>query len=80
MTPPYADYTVDMASMIDIAGLYNNHLAAFTARTGHGLCDLAAGLPPSRQLYDDLHFTDDGAQRVAELVLPCVQRALRTRR
>ena len=40
--------------------------------------DVAAGVTPSLQVfYDDMHFTDAGAARVAELVLPCVVQALR---
>ncbi len=73
MTPPYASYGLDLPSMVHIAQLYRQHLKDFAAREGHGLCDLAAGMPPQRELYyDDMHFTDLGAQRVADLVRPCV--------
>lgn len=80
MTPPYADYTLDLDSMTHIASVYNRQLADFAAQGGHGLCDLASQMQPEhRFFYDDIHFTDDGAQKVAELVAPCVQRMLQGR-
>lgn len=77
MTPPYANYTLDLESMAHIAALYNAHLKEFAAQGGHRLCDVASSMPAERRFfYDDIHFTDDGAQRVAELLLPCVKSAL----
>lgn len=77
MTPPYADYTLDMASMVHIAALYNAFLKDFAAKGGHGLCDVASQMPSERRFfYDDIHFTDDGAQRLAELISPCVKQML----
>lgn len=77
MTPPYASYTLDLGSMMHVAALYNRFLAELAQRDGHALCDVATGMEPSiRLFYDDMHYTDDGAARVAELVLPCVERQL----
>lgn len=77
MTPPYTDYTLDLASMSGIGNLYNEFLVGFARRHGVPLCDVAAGVTPSLQVfYDDMHFTDIGASRVAELVLPCVVQVL----
>jgi len=81
MTPPWATYTLDFESMIQIASLYNEFLKSFAAQEGHPLCDLAPGMEPSPKFfYDDLHFTDEGARRVADLVLPCALKALEGRR
>lgn len=81
MTPPWATYTLEFESMADIASLYNEFLKSFAAREGHPLCDLAPGMEPSPKFfYDDLHFTDEGARRVADLVLPCALKALEGRR
>ncbi len=81
MTPPWATYTLDFESMADIASLYNEFLKSFAAQEGHPLCDLAPGMEPSPKFfYDDLHFTDEGARRVADLVLPCALKALEGRR
>jgi len=81
MTPPDATYTLDLESMIHIASLYNEFLRSFAAREGHPLCDLAAGMEPlPRYFTDDMHFTDDGARRIAELVLPCALMALEGKR
>ena len=77
MVPPYADYGLELDSMSQIARIYNVHLADFARRAGHGLCDLAAGMPPQQVLfYDDMHFTDEGAARVAELAAGCVRQML----
>lgn len=77
MTPPWATYTLDFESMVHIASLYNEFLKSFAAEEGHPLCDVAPGMEPSPEFfYDDLHFTDEGARRVASLVLPCALKAL----
>jgi len=77
MTPPWATYTLDFGSMAHIASLYNEFLKSFAAQEGHPLCDLAPGLEPLPEFfYDELHFTDEGARRVADLALPCVLKAL----
>lgn len=73
MTPPWAAYTLDLESMNRIASLYNDFLRSFAKQEGHPLCDLAAEVQPlPAYFYDDLHFTDEGARHVAELVVPCV--------
>ena len=77
MTPPWATYTLDLESMTYIASLYNEFLKSFAAQEGHPLCDLAPGMEPlPKFFYDDLHFTDEGARRVADLALSCVLKAL----
>jgi hypothetical protein len=77
MTPPYADYGLKIESMAQVARLYNAHLMRFAAGRGHGLCDAAAGMPPEQRFfYDDMHYTDEGAARMAEVVAPCVRAAL----
>jgi lysophospholipase L1-like esterase len=81
MTPPETTYTLDLESMIHIASLYNEFLRSFAAREGHPLCDLAAGMEPLPEYFtDDIHFTDDGARRIAEMVLPCALKALEGKR
>jgi len=81
MTPPWATYTLDFESMAHIASLYNELLKSFTAQEGHPLCDLAAGIEPlPRFFYDDMHFTDEGSRRIADLVLPCALKALEGKR
>src|SRR6267143_4749173 len=81
MTPPTATFTLDFESMAYIASLYNEFLKSFTAQEGHPLCDLAAGIEPlPRFFYDDMHFTDEGSRRIADLVLPCALKALEGKR
>ena len=74
MTPPYEPYGLELASMAQIAKLYNDHLGAFARNAGQPFCDLAAGMKAERvNYYDDMHYTDAGAARVAELVAACVR-------
>jgi lysophospholipase L1-like esterase len=81
MTPLEATYSLDFESMTHIASLYNEFLKSFAAQEGHPLCDLAAGIEPlPRFFFDDLHFTDEGARHIADLVLPCVLKALEGKR
>ena len=78
MTPPWADYGLEIESMAHMGRLYNAHLVRFAQDGGHGLCDAAAGMPPEQTLfYDDMHYTDEGAARMAELIAPCVRAALK---
>lgn len=74
MTPPYASYTLDIESMAHIAALYNRHMLDFARQAGHPSCDIAPGVAASyAHFFDDMHYNETGAQRVAELVAPCVQ-------
>jgi len=73
MTPPYAGYTLDLGSMIQIATHYNAFLLDMARRDGHVSCDIAPSIPAREEyFFDDMHFTDAGAQRVAQQLLPCV--------
>ena len=74
MTPPYASYTLDLESMAHIAALYNRHILGFAKTAGHPGCDIAPGVAASyANFFDEMHYNETGAQRVAELVAPCVQ-------
>lgn len=74
MNPPFADYALDLQSMAHIASLYNDHLVRFAGQAGHGLCDVAAAVPPSAELFlDEIHITDAGARMLATLLLTCVR-------
>lgn len=78
MTPPFADYGLELASMAHVAQLYNGYLLGFAARRNLASCDLAADMPPDPQLfYDDMHYTDEGARRVAGIVSRCVEPVVR---
>ena len=67
--------------MTYIASLYNEFLKSFAAQEGHPLCDLTPGMEPlPKFFFDDLHFTDEGARRVADLVLRCALKALEGKR
>lgn len=77
MTPPYADYTLDLGSMQHIAQLYNDYLRSQATQHGFRVCDLAAGMKPTLDsFYDDVHFNTQGAATVAELLYPCILREI----
>jgi lysophospholipase L1-like esterase len=81
MTPPNADYTLDLASLEALADLYNGHVVATGRELGMPVCDVAGGIEPSfRHLYDEVHLNLAGSRRLAELLVPCVAAALAERR
>ena len=56
---------------------FNAVIRRVAASTGSTLIDLAAAHPWSRnELYDGLHFNDDGSERVAEIVADALQPVL----
>lgn len=78
MTPPAANYTLDIANLQKVAGVYNGWLRAH-AQGGHSaFCDAAAGLPPTTQYFtDDCHYNENGARRMAEILERCLLEARR---
>ena len=77
MTPPNADYTLDLASLEAIADLYNRHLVQTGRELGIPVCDVADGIEPSfHHLYDEVHLNLEGSRRLAELLAPCVAAAV----
>jgi len=73
MTPPQQSYTLTFDSMIHLAHLYNTYLLDQARRRGHATCDVADALPASPDIfYDDMHFTEAGSRRVAEIVTSCL--------
>lgn len=73
MTPPNQKYTLDFQSMRHLASLFNNFLVRFSADNGHYVCDAAAKLPPSYDVfYDDCHFNTNGAAMMSDIVSNCV--------
>ena len=73
MTPPNKEYTLDFESMKYIASLYNSHLLQFGEEREHFVCDAAAILPASYDVfYDDCHFNTNGAVMMSNVVADCV--------
>ena len=73
MTPPFADYTLSMADMINLSRVYNDWMAQAVKSNGLTFCPLAAKVPATLDyLIDDCHFNENGARRVAEVVTACL--------
>ena len=73
MTPPNTVYTLDLPSMVTIAGTYNRFLLKLAADNGHPSCDLASQIESSlNYFYDDCHFNQQGAREVAMQLHRCV--------
>jgi lysophospholipase L1-like esterase len=72
MTPPNANFRLDLNSLQHIAALYNEWLIEFACLERMPFFDLAAHVPKSEEyMYDDVHFTEHGAKKVAQaLSLP----------
>jgi hypothetical protein len=61
----------------DILELYNDVTRGVGQEKGLAVIELARSLPKtSRFFYDFVHFTDEGAQAVAEIVAPSLCRVL----
>lgn len=74
MTPPNRGYTIDFASMVYTAKLYNEYLSQFASENLSPICDLAAKLPADESVFfDDMHFNESGAQKVSDIVYGCVE-------
>lgn len=77
MTPPNVEYTLDIASLIEIAKLYNNELKTIATSNGIYFCDIAKQIHPTTEFfYDDVHFNEKGSVKVASSVLECVTSVL----
>ena len=75
MTPPNADFTLDLESMNHISTFYNLWLERFASEQGISFCHLAGGLPPNEAVfYDDLHFNEQGSKEVAQIIFDCLRR------
>lgn len=73
MTPPNTEYTVDLESLGHTASVYNDFLLDSAKDAGIAHCDLAGKMEASTAtLYDDCHFNEGGAVRVAEILETCV--------
>lgn len=75
MTPPFQDYTLSLDATRQTARLYNAWLAQTAKANGVRFCAVAGRVPPTTEFFfDDCHFNERGAQRVAELVADCLLR------
>lgn len=73
MTPPNENYTLPLEDMRAIANLYNNWLINFSLKNTMNSCDLAIKVPPTTAFfYDDCHYNEGGAKKVASLISQCV--------
>ena len=73
MTPPLQRYALKLADLRSIADLYNSWIRQTTTSEGFLFCQLADRMPPTAEFfYDDCHFTEKGAERVAELLTQCL--------
>lgn len=80
MTPPDASYTLTFESAIRLAALYNDFLRRFTAERQLPLCDLDAAIEPSfENFYDEMHFNERGAKKVAASLTECLHDLIPTR-
>jgi lysophospholipase L1-like esterase len=73
LTPPGQSYTLDLDSLVHIAGLYNDFVRDFAAKEAFSLCDLEAVVPKGTDaFYDDAHFNANGARIVARALAGCI--------
>jgi len=74
MTPPNALYTFDLESLIQISSFYNSWLKNLAKVNNIAFCDLASQIEPSeRFFFDDVHFNENGSNRVANVLFSCLR-------
>lgn len=79
MTPPNEKYTLDMASMIKVAQIYNEKLKEFTVSHSVAFCDLDKEIPPTLEsFYDEVHFNEPGSALVAAKLSDCLAPLINT--
>lgn len=77
MTPPGEKLTLDLPSLTYVADLYNGWLESFACENSLYFYDLAAQIPAGfDSFYDDVHFNEEGARRVATALSPEIQKAI----
>jgi lysophospholipase L1-like esterase len=77
MTPPNQDYTLDLASLVTIAALYNDTLRAIAAEENALACNPAPSLPPTfAAFYDEVHLNAGGSRMLADLLARCISQAV----
>ena len=77
VTPHKEDYTLDFASLVHIARLYNKFIISYAEDKNILGCDLAAKTPPNLEYFwDDIHFNVGGAKKAGEIIFGCVMQTL----
>jgi lysophospholipase L1-like esterase len=80
MTPPDEQYTLSLDDMANIARFYNAWLQREAEKDGMEFCGIAKDVAPTTEyFFDDCHFNERGAQRIASLVAACVEPRIRAR-
>ena len=78
MTPPDEQYTLSLDDMANIAKFYNAWLQREAEKDGMEFCGVAKDVAPTTEFFfDDCHFNERGAQRIASLVAACMEPRLR---
>lgn len=78
MTPPDASFTLSLDDMRRVAGTYNRWLSSAAERDRIPFCGVAGVMPPTTEVFfDDCHFNERGAHRIAALVADCLLQRLR---
>jgi lysophospholipase L1-like esterase len=78
MTPPDEQYTLSLDDMASIAKFYNAWLRREAGKDGMEFCGVAKDIAPTTEyFFDDCHFNERGAQRIASLVGACMEPRLR---
>jgi len=78
MTPPNEDYTLPLDDLRAISDLYNKWLLDFADQHDIDGCNLADKIPPTTDyLYDDCHYNEGGARKVALVIAQCAMKSSR---
>ena len=76
--PAGRQYTLSLDDMANIAKFYNAWLQREAEKEGMEFCGVAKDVAPTTEyFFDDCHFNERGAQRIASLVAACMEPRLR---
>ncbi|MGQ0708557.1 MAG: SGNH/GDSL hydrolase family protein [Rhodoferax sp.] len=76
MTPPNESYTLPLEDLHSIANLYNKWLLDFSRKNSIESCNLSDKISPTTDyFYDDCHYNERGASRVATEIAQCFLRS-----
>ena len=79
MTPSKEEYTLSLEDMSQIARFYNAWLEREARKKAIPFCGVAKDVPPTTGFfYDDCHFNEGGAQRIAQLLSACMGPTIRS--
>ncbi|MDC0232275.1 SGNH/GDSL hydrolase family protein, partial [Pelagibacteraceae bacterium] len=79
MTPPNQEYTLGLEDLILISSTYNNWTKEKVRSEKLHFCSLSDKIQANtKHLIDDCHFTENGSQKVSDVLVSCINLSLKS--